>query len=165
MLSTFSFILYPNNSFSTFTFFKMSTPKTIINAVNRIKTIEKEYSISELKKNCNAIRRYQHSTKTSSVPSEFSKKNLSTYRSYLTACSTVKKYKEKNNIHVISIEKEDLSQASRKKNVPKSSRSYGSRKVSTKSTVVKAPSKVKVKRKSLDSVAKLLNFSTKSKSI
>ena len=93
----------------------MSTPKTIINAVNRIKTIEKEYSISELKKNCNAIRRYQHSTKTSSVPSEFSKKNLSTYRSYLTACSTVKKYKEKNNIHVISIEKEDLSQASRKK--------------------------------------------------
>ena len=130
----------------------MSTPKTIINAVNRINTIEKEYSISELKKNCNAIRRYQHSTKTSSVPSECSKKNLSIYRSYLTACSTVKRYKEKNNIHVISIEKEDLSQA-------------GSRKFSTKSTVAKAPSKVKVKRKSLDSVAKLLNFSTKSKSI
>ena len=66
---------------------------------------------------------------------------------------------------MISIEKGDLSQASRKKNVPKSSRSYGSRKISTKRTAAKVPSKLKVKKKSLDSVAKLLNFSTKSKSI
>ena len=66
---------------------------------------------------------------------------------------------------MISIEKGDLSQASRKKSVPKSSRSYESRKFPTKSTAAKGPSKVKVKRKSLDSIAKLLNFSTKSKSI
>ena len=53
----------------------MSTPKTIINAINRIKTIEKDYSISELKENYDAIRRHQKSTKTSSVPDDYSKKN------------------------------------------------------------------------------------------
>ena len=53
----------------------MSTPKTIINDINRIKTIEKDYSISELKENYDAIRRHQKSTKTSSVPDDYSKKN------------------------------------------------------------------------------------------
>ena len=80
-------------------------PISIQKARNKITEIESQHSIESLRHNHNGYQNIlRRMKKGESISNDFSKDLYLLYRTYLRSCTTVKKYKDKNNI--VEVEKE-----------------------------------------------------------